>query len=98
MPLSDERWDVVRIVEGLSGRVMIRMELIVRFDYGSIVPWVRRAGDVLLLTAAPDTLELSATVAVAPENMKSVAVFCVGAGDRHSFALIYRPSYEAIQP
>jgi len=75
MPLSDERWDVVRIVEGLSGQVKVRMELIVRFDYGSIVPWVRRAGDVLLLTAGPDTLELSATVAVAPENMKSVAVF-----------------------
>ena len=45
MPLSDERWDVVRIVEGVSGRVTVGMELIVRFDYGSIVPWVRRAGD-----------------------------------------------------
>ena len=44
MPLSDERWDVVRIVEGLSGKVTLRMELIVRFDYGSIVPWVRRCG------------------------------------------------------
>jgi GH15 family glucan-1,4-alpha-glucosidase len=98
MPLSDERWDVVRIVEGLSGQVKVRMELIVRFDYGSIVPWVRRAGDVLLLTAGPDTLELSATVAVAPENMKSVAVFAVGAGDRHSFGLNYRPSHEATQP
>ena len=98
MPLSDERWDVVRIVEGMSGRVMVHMELIVRFDYGSIVPWVRRAGDVLLLTAGPDTLELSATVTVAPENMKSVAEFSVGAGDRQSFSLNYRPSHEAIQP
>ena len=44
MPLSNERWDVVRIVEGLSGRVAMRMELIIRFDYGSIVPWVRRVG------------------------------------------------------
>jgi GH15 family glucan-1,4-alpha-glucosidase len=66
MPLSDERWDVVRIVEGVSGRVTVGMELIVRFDYGSIVPWVRRAGDVLLLTAGPDTLELSASVAIKP--------------------------------
>ena len=98
MPLSDERWDVVRIVEGLSGRVMVRMELIVRFDYGSIVPWVRRAGDVLLLTAGPDTLELSATVVVEPENMKSIAVFGVAAGDRHSLALNYRPSHETVQP
>ncbi len=98
MPLSNERWDVVRIVEGLSGRVTVRMELIVRFDYGSIVPWVRRAGNTLLLTAGPDTLELTATVEVEPENMKSVATFCVGAGDRHSFALNYRPSHLPIEP
>ena len=38
MPLSDERWDVLRIVEGLRGRVAMCMELIIRFDYGSIVP------------------------------------------------------------
>jgi GH15 family glucan-1,4-alpha-glucosidase len=98
MPLSDERWDVVRIVEGVSGRVTVGMELIVRFDYGSIVPWVRRAGDVLLLTAGPDTLELSASVAIKPENMKSVATFGVSAGERHSFALNYRPSHREIQP
>ena len=98
MPLSDERWDVVRIVVGLSGQVMVRMELIARFDYGSIVPWVRRAGKVLLLTAGPDTLELVATVEIAPENMKSAATFCVGAGDRHSFSLNYRPSHEPVEP
>ena len=98
MPLSDERWDLVRIVLGLSGRVMLRMELVVRFDYGSIVPWVRRAGTVLLLTAGPDTLELVSTVEIAPENMKSVATFCLGAGDRQSFSLNYRPSHEAVQP
>jgi GH15 family glucan-1,4-alpha-glucosidase len=97
MPLSDERWDVVRIVEGLTGRVTVRMELIVRFDYGSIVPWVRRAEHALLLTAGPDTLELTGTVEVEPENMKSVAAFCVEAGARHSFALNYRPSHLPIQ-
>jgi GH15 family glucan-1,4-alpha-glucosidase len=98
MPLSNERWDVVRIVVGLSGRVQVRMELIVRFDYGSIVPWVRRAGQLLLLTAGPDTLELAATVEIAPENMKSVATFCVGAGDQHSFSLNYRRSHDSTQP
>ena len=61
MPLSDERWDAVRIVEGLSGKVTLSMELIVRFDYGSIVPWVRRCGNMLLITAGPDTLELTAS-------------------------------------
>jgi GH15 family glucan-1,4-alpha-glucosidase len=98
MPLSDERWDLVRIVEGLSGRVPVQVELVVRFDYGCIVPWVRRAEDVLLMTAGPDTLELSASVELKPENMKSVAAFEVGPGDRHSFSLNYRPSHEPIQP
>jgi GH15 family glucan-1,4-alpha-glucosidase len=93
MPLSDHRWDVVRIVEGLSGRVSMRMELVVRFDYGSIVPWVRRAGEVLLITAGPDTLELSASVPFEGENLKTVAEFGVAAGDRQSFVLNYRPSH-----
>jgi GH15 family glucan-1,4-alpha-glucosidase len=98
MPLSDHRWDIVRIVEGLSGRVSLRMELVVRFDYGSIVPWVRKAGDILLLTAGPDTLELAASVAVAGENLKSVAEFYVSAGERQSFVLNYRPSHLDTQP
>src|SRR5882757_5092292 len=62
MPVSDERWDVVRIVEGLTGSVAMRMQLVVRFDYGSIVPWARRSGDALVITAGPDTLELRASV------------------------------------
>jgi GH15 family glucan-1,4-alpha-glucosidase len=93
MPLSDKRWDIVRIVEGLSGRVDMRMELGVRFDYGSIVPWVHRSQEILLLTAGPDTLELSASVAIEGENMHSVAEFSVSAGERESFTLNYRPSH-----
>ncbi len=95
MPLSDDRWDVVRIVEGLSGAVELSMELIVRFDYGSIVPWVRRANDVLLMTAGPDTLEFTSSIEVTGENMKTVANFILQAGDRESFVLNYRPSHHA---
>jgi GH15 family glucan-1,4-alpha-glucosidase len=98
MPLSDERWDVVRIVRGLSGKVRLRMELIVRFDYGSIVPWVRRSGDILLITAGPDTLELSSSVAIEGENMKTVAEFSVSKGKHESFVLNYRPSHFATRP
>jgi GH15 family glucan-1,4-alpha-glucosidase len=93
MPLSDKRWDVVRIVEGLSGRVGMRMELGVRFDYGSIVPWAHQLQGVLSLTAGPDTLELTASVPVEGENMHSVAEFSVSAGERESFVLNYRPSH-----
>ncbi len=97
MPLSNERWDVLRIVEGLSGRVAMRMELIIRFDYGFIVPWVRRSGDTLLATAGPDTLELHTDVAVHGENMKTMADFHVSKGERRHFSLNYRPSHEATQ-
>jgi GH15 family glucan-1,4-alpha-glucosidase len=97
MPLSDERWDVLRIVEGLRGRVAMRMELIIRFDYGSIVPWVRRLDGTLQATAGPDTLELHTAVAVRGENLKTVAEFCVSEGERTQFALNYRPSHEPTQ-
>jgi GH15 family glucan-1,4-alpha-glucosidase len=96
---SDDRWDAVRIVEGLSGRVALRMELIVRFDYGSIVPWVRRSAGVLLITAGPDTLEFKGSVEVTDENMKTAAEFTVGAGQRETFVLNYRPSHlETLPP
>ncbi len=93
MPASRTRFDVVRIVEGLSGRVAMSLELIVRFDYGSIIPWVRRCGDVLLMTAGPDTLELTGSIAVAGKNMKTVAEFGIGGGERHWFSLNYRYSH-----
>ncbi len=97
MPLSNERWDVLRIVEGLRGRVAMRMELIVRFDYGSIVPWVRKPDDTLLLTAGPDTLELHTPVDVLGENMKTVAEFDVSKGERVHFSLNYRASHAPTQ-
>ena len=93
MPVSDERWDVVRIVQCLSGKVAMRMELTVRFDYGSIIPWVRRSKGLLLMTAGPDTLELSASVEVQGENMKTVAEFSMTKGQEESFVLNYRPSH-----
>lgn len=93
MPLSNERSDVLRIVEGVSGRVAMRMELVMRFDYGSIVPWVRKRDHTLLATAGPDTLELHTRVATRGENMKTVATFEVGPGERIPFVLNYRPSH-----
>ncbi|MEP7294935.1 MAG: glycoside hydrolase family 15 protein [Burkholderiales bacterium] len=93
MPLSNERWDVLRIVEGLHGSVRMHMELVIRFDYGSIVPWVRRTDGRLVATAGPDTLELHTPVHTRGENMTSTAGFEVGAGERMSFVLNYRPSH-----
>ncbi|MEB0013167.1 glycoside hydrolase family 15 protein [Glaciimonas sp. Gout2] len=97
MPVSDERWDVLRIVQGVSGRVAMSMELIIRFDYGSIVPWVQQVDDLLLATAGPHTLELRTKIPVHGENMKTVAEFYVSEGECVPFSLNYRPSYEATQ-
>lgn len=91
----DERCDVLRLVEGLRGRVAMRMELIIRFDYGNIVPWVRKVDDTLLAIAGPDMLELRARVATHGENLKTCAEFYVKKGERITFTLNYRPSCES---
>jgi GH15 family glucan-1,4-alpha-glucosidase len=98
MPMSNERWDVVRIVEGLRGRMPMAMELVIRFDYGSIVPWVRRVDGTLLATAGPDTLELHSRVHAHGRDMTTVAAFDVQAGECVPFVLNYRPSHEDAQP
>ena len=95
MPLSSERWDVVRIVKGVRGRVPMRMELVIRFDYGSVIPWVRKVGDLLVATAGPHTLELDAGVEVHGENMKTVAEFEVTGRNQVAFTLNYHPSFVA---
>ena len=94
MPQGNGRHDVVRIVEGLRGRVRMAMELVIRFEYGAIVPWVRDTGNILLATAGPDTLELHTRVATRGEQMKTLADFEVDQGERVSFVLNYRASHE----
>jgi GH15 family glucan-1,4-alpha-glucosidase len=98
MPASDERWDVVRIIDGLRGEVTMHMELVVRFDYGSILPWVRRIGEVLLITAGPDTLELTGSLTPEGRDLKSVVDFTVRGGERQWFSLNYRPSHLEMLP
>jgi GH15 family glucan-1,4-alpha-glucosidase len=84
-----------REVEGRSGRVAMRMEYLVRFDYGSIVPWVREEDGGLLAVAGPDALLLRTSVTTRAEGFKTVAEFTVEAGTSVAFDLAYYPSYEA---
>ena len=102
MPMTDKRADLVRIVEGLRGEVAMRMELIIRFDYGSIVPWVQRRHGMLQATAGPDTLELRTDAPLRGLNMTTVAEFSVSKGERVPFTLTYRGSHrdeqKAIDP
>ncbi len=93
MPPRGDAPDVVRIVEGVSGTVRMRMELVIRFGYGSIVPWVRHIDDARIAVAGPDALALQTPVDVRGENLRTVADFTVSAGERHPFVLTWFPSH-----
>ncbi len=96
MPPRNTRPDVVRIVEGLRGRVEMRMELALRFDYGSIVPWVRNLDGTLVGVAGPDAVSLRTPVALEGRNMRTHASFTVAAGDRVPFVLTWFPSHDGL--
>ncbi|HET6574458.1 MAG TPA: glycoside hydrolase family 15 protein [Fimbriiglobus sp.] len=94
MPIRGKAPDVVRVVEGLRGHVHLRSELVIRFDYGSMVPWVRRAHDGVRAVAGPDSLQFHTTADTHGENLKTVAEFAVAAGQRVPFVLTWGRSYE----
>jgi GH15 family glucan-1,4-alpha-glucosidase len=86
--------DVVRIVEGVRGQVECRTELIIRFDYGGIVPWVRRLdGETRVAIAGPDALCFWTPVPVRGENLTTVGEFTVGENDRLAFVLTWFASH-----
>jgi GH15 family glucan-1,4-alpha-glucosidase len=99
MPKRLDHPDVVRVVEGLEGEVPMRMELVLRFDYGRIVPWVRTIDGRLQAVAGPDALYLtSAGVQPRGEGLSTVADFAVGPGEKVSFSLRWHPSHLPAPP
>jgi GH15 family glucan-1,4-alpha-glucosidase len=95
MPPRGKLPDLVRIVEGLEGSVELQTELVIRFDYGSVIPWVRRLDDATLLAVAgPDALALRTPVDLEPQGMTHTATFSVRAGERVPFVLTWFPSHE----
>jgi len=98
MPPDEDIPNLVRVVEGVDGEVAMRMELIIRFDYGWIVPWVRRVDGVLSAVGGPDALALRTPVTTHGENLTTVAEFTVHAGERVPFVLSWYPSNGAPLP
>jgi GH15 family glucan-1,4-alpha-glucosidase len=96
MPLTDdeEKADVVRIVRGIRGEVELRMELILRFNYGQAVPWVRRRDYGLSAIAGPDAVELHTDVPLVGRDMTTCATFTVREGDSVPFTLSYHLSHK----
>jgi GH15 family glucan-1,4-alpha-glucosidase len=94
MPPRGKNPDIVRIVEGLRGNVRMQMELIIRFDYGQIVPWVRKKNGDIEAIAGPDALVLRTPVETRGEGLTTVAEFNVTQGDRIPFVLTWFASHE----
>lgn len=94
MPLSKPRADLIRIVEGVKGRVRVQTELIVRFDYGRTVPWVTRADGATRIVAGPSGLLLRTDVELHGEDLATRGEFTLAQGDRKTFVLTWYPSHE----
>jgi len=92
MPPRTKAPDLVRIVEGRRGEVPMRMELVIRCYYGSVVPWVRRTKGGIRAVAGPDTLYCRSTVEMKGEDMHTVARFNAVEGRRESFELVWVPT------
>jgi GH15 family glucan-1,4-alpha-glucosidase len=93
-PRSDNP-TIFRVVEGRSGQVHMQMDLVARFDYGSIVPWVTETGDGLTLIAGEDGLQLHSPVLIEGRDLSSVADFSVSEGDQRSFSLSWFPALDS---
>ncbi len=93
MPPRDDRVDIVRIVEGLSGSVPMRGELVLRFDYGQVVPWVRKDERGISAVAGPDAAYLDTPAPVRGEDWRSISDFTVHAGERVPFVVTWTRSH-----
>jgi GH15 family glucan-1,4-alpha-glucosidase len=96
MPIRKHTVDVVRVVEGVSGRVPIHMDLRVRFDYGTTLPWVRAADGSTKLIAGPNSIVLRTPIQTTGAGYSTVADFVVSAGDSVPFLLSWHPSHEEL--
>jgi GH15 family glucan-1,4-alpha-glucosidase len=93
MPPRGVAPDLVRVVEGLEGRVTLKSELRIRFDYGHVAPWVTIDGREVLAIAGPDALWLRASARHEEREGEILSEFTVSEGERIPFVLTWAPSY-----
>jgi GH15 family glucan-1,4-alpha-glucosidase len=96
MPPRGTEPDVVRIVEGVEGQVEMDVDLVVRFDYGTIVPWVRRIEGDWTAVAGPDSLTLRTPADLEGIDLATRARFTLSAGERMPFVLTWHPSHKPV--
>jgi GH15 family glucan-1,4-alpha-glucosidase len=98
MPIRTGQPDLVRLVRGVRGKVRMRTELVIRFDYGSITPWVKRESGGLCAVGGPDTIHVRTPVQLRGEGWTTVGEFEVTEGDQVPFVLTWHPSHDAAPP
>ncbi|MEU3292196.1 glycoside hydrolase family 15 protein [Streptomyces longwoodensis] len=100
MPQRDVAPDLVRIVEGVRGRVTVRSTLRLRFDYGAVIPWMRRADGHRVAIAGPDAVWLRTEPPVRTwgEDFGTHSEFTVAEGERVAFVLTWHPSHHPRPP
>jgi len=98
MPPRDRTPDIVRTVTGVSGRVAMEMDLVIRFDYGSVVPWVAQERGILRAIGGPDSLWLWCDVETKGRGLTTIASFDVAEGQVVPFRLAWSPSHEGPPP
>jgi len=99
MPLRDRHSHLIRLVRGKRGRVRVKMELTIRFDYGRSVPWVTRLEDgTTRAIAGPDMIALRTPAPLRGENLTTISEFTVGEGETVPFVLSYGASHGPVPP
>ncbi len=93
MPPRDGAPQLIRIVEGVSGRVPMRSELRMRFSYGRVTPWVHKVDGRTVAVAGPDSVWLDTQADTYGENLTTYSDFTVGPGDRVAFTISWQPSH-----
>jgi GH15 family glucan-1,4-alpha-glucosidase len=94
MPPRGNASDIVRLVRGVTGKVKLQMQLVIRFGFGIDIPWVKRTEDgALLAIAGPDMTVLRTPVETRGEDLTTVASFEVNEGETIPFVLTYGPSH-----
>ena len=97
MPPRGGNSHLIRVVKGERGNVTFGSELIVRFGYGAVVPWVTRIdNETVRLVAGPDMLVLRTPVKMHGKNFKTVGEFTVSAGEQVPMVLTYAPSHRVL--
>jgi GH15 family glucan-1,4-alpha-glucosidase len=93
-PSAEERSDIIRIVRGIRGSVAMTFDLVLRFDYGRVAPWVRQRKHGIFAVAGPDAIEVHTLVPLTGENFRTIAEFTVSEGQEVPFALTRYPSHK----